>query len=124
MVLRTFQRSGWPRSNERKAKKARRGSNDWRYLAGQIDGHIIGPIVAFHKYIFPDVLPAFRHLDKRAEEVAQEYYETIGSQPAYGNEDFDLATQAEAAQDRSIGWYQMMVSLRQSMLNLMRWGMV
>jgi hypothetical protein len=29
------------------------------YLELQIKGQIIGPVVAFRKYIFPDVLPAF-----------------------------------------------------------------
>src|SRR5690242_8348355 len=93
------------------------------YLAGQIEGYVIGPIIAFRKYVFPDVLPAFGNLEKRAEEVAQEYYDTVGSQPAYGNEDFDMADVAEAAQDRSISWYQMMSSLRQSMLNLLAAGL-
>lgn len=93
------------------------------YLEQQITGYIIGPIVAFRNYIFPNVLPAFGNLDKRAEGVASEYYRRVGSQPAYDDEDIDMASVAEAAQDQSISWYQMMVSLRQSMLNLLAAGL-
>lgn len=93
------------------------------YLEMQISGWIIGPIIAFRKYIFRDVLPAFGNLDKRAEEVAEEYYNWIGSQPAGEDCDIDMADVAEAAHDRSISWYEMMTSLRQSVLNLLAAGL-
>ncbi len=93
------------------------------YLATQVNGWIIGPIVAFRRYVFKDVLAAFGNLDKRAEEVAQEYYGRIGSQPAWNHPDIDMASVAEAAQEKSIGWYQMMTSLRQSLLNLLAAGL-
>lgn len=93
------------------------------YLELQINGWIIGPIIAFRKYIFSDVLTAFGNIDQRAEEVANEYYHRIGAQPAGEYENFDMADVAEAAQQRSQDWYQMMVSLRQSMLNLLAAGL-
>ena len=34
---------------------------------------IIGPIMAFRKYIFTDVIPAFGNLDRRADKVADEF---------------------------------------------------
>jgi hypothetical protein len=93
------------------------------YLEMQINGYIIGPIIAFRKYIFRDVLPAFGNLDKRAEEVANEYFNLIGSQPAGEDCDIDMADVAEAAHSRSLSWYEMMTSLRQSMLNLLAAGL-
>src|SRR5207245_215512 len=93
------------------------------YLEMQINGYIIGPIIAFRKYIFRDVLSAFGNLDKRAEEVADEYYNRIGAQLAGEDCAIDMADVAEAAHDRSLSWYEMMVSLRQSMLNLLATGL-
>lgn len=83
----------------------------------------IGPIIAFRKYIFKDVLPVFGNLDERAEEVANEYYDRIGSQPAGEGYYIDMADVAEIAHERSLNWYQMMASLRQSMLNLLAAGL-
>ena len=93
------------------------------YLEMQIRGYIIGPIIAFREYIFSDVLPAFGDLNERADKVAQEYYDTIGSQPAGEDWDIDMGDVAEDAQDRGLSWYQMMTSLRQSMLNLLTAGL-
>jgi hypothetical protein len=42
----------------------------------------------------------------------------MASQPAGEDCVVDMAVLAEAAHDESLSWYQMMVSLRQSMLNL------
>jgi hypothetical protein len=93
------------------------------YLEMQINGYIIGPIMAFRKYIFTDVIPAFGNLDRRADKVADEYYNEIGSQPAWNDADIDMADVAEAAHQKSLSWYQMMTSLRQSMLNLLAAGL-
>lgn len=93
------------------------------YLALQIRHRVVGPVLSFSECIFRDVLPSFGNLDKRADEVADEYYNRIGSQPAGEYEDVDMASVAEAAHDHSLGWYQMMVSVRQAMLNLVASGL-
>jgi hypothetical protein len=93
------------------------------YLEMQINGYIIGRIMGFRKYIFSDVIPAFGNLDKRADDVANEYYNKIGAQPAWNDCHVDMAGVAEAAHDKSLSWYQMMTSLRQSMLNLLAAGL-
>jgi hypothetical protein len=92
------------------------------YLQLQMENHIARPIIAFREYIFRDVLPAFGNLNARADQIADEYYHRIGSMPAY-DDSFDMADAAEAAQDHSLSWYEMMVSLRQTMLNLMAAGL-
>ena len=90
------------------------------YLASRI-GYIEGPIVAFRKYIFTDVRSAFGNLEERANKVATDYYNDVGSQPAY--RDIDIGDVADAAQDESINWYEMMTALRQTMLNLVAAGL-
>jgi hypothetical protein len=93
------------------------------YLALQIEGRIIGPVLAFSECIFRDVLPPFANLDKRALQLAEEYYNRIGSQPAGEYQEVDMADVAEAAHDHSLAWYQTMVAVRQAMLNLLAAGL-
>jgi hypothetical protein len=93
------------------------------YLAMQIRQRVLGPVLSFSECIFRDVLPPFENLDRRADKIADDYYNRIGSQPAEEDEDVDMASVAEAAQDHSLSWFQMMVSVRQSMLNLLASGL-
>ena len=93
------------------------------YLEIQVRTRVVGPIIAFREYIFRDVLPAFGHLQERADQVAEEYYNLIGSVPAGEDCDIDMASVADAAQDRSLSWYEMMTSLRQTMRNLLAAGL-
>jgi hypothetical protein len=93
------------------------------YLELLLNGYIIGPISAFRKYIFSSVIPAFGNLEKRAGDVAEEHFSEIGSQPVYEGIVFDMADMAEAAQQKSLDWFLMMVSLRQTMLNLLAVGL-
>jgi hypothetical protein len=91
------------------------------YLASQVR-RLSGPIIAFREYAIRDVIPAFGNLDARAEQVANDYYNRIGSQPA-GEYEIDMADVAEDAQQHSYDWWEMMASLRQTMLNLMAAGL-
>jgi hypothetical protein len=91
------------------------------YLASRVR-HLRGPIIAFREYLFQNVLPAFADLNARAEQVAHEYYNRIGAQPA-GEYEIDMADVAEDAQQCSYDWWQMMTSLRQTMLNLTAAGL-
>jgi hypothetical protein len=43
----------------------------------QINGRIVGPIIAFREYIFRDVLPAFGNIDARAG------HQQVGHMPTY-----------------------------------------
>ena len=91
------------------------------YLASRIR-RLSGPIIAFREYFFQDVLPAFADLNARAERVAHDYYNRIGAQPA-GEYEIDMADVAEDAQQQSYDWWEMMTSLRQTMLNLTAAGL-
>ena len=91
------------------------------YLASRVR-RLSGPIIAFREYFFQDVLPAFADLNARAEQVAHDYYNRIGAQPA-GEYEIDMADVAEDAQQQSYDWWEMMTSLRQTMLNLTAAGL-
>jgi hypothetical protein len=93
------------------------------YLELLLNGYIIGPISAFRRYVFNSVIPAFGNLEKRAGDVAEEHFSEIGSQPVHDDIVFDMADVAEAAQQKSLDWFLMMVSLRQTMLNLLAVGL-
>ena len=92
------------------------------YLAHRVR-LLAGPLIAFREYALRDVLPTFGNLDARAEQVADEYFNRIGSQPAGEYEDVNMADVADAAQSQSYSWWEMMTSLRQTMLNLMTAGL-
>src|ERR1039457_504768 len=94
---------------------------DGNYLASRVR-RLSGPIIAFREYFFQDVLPAFADLNARAEQVAHDYYNRIGAQPA-GEYEIDMADVAEDAQQQSYDWWEMMTSLRQTMLNLTAAGL-
>ena len=84
--------------------------------------HLAGPITVFREYVFRDVLPAFNNIDARASEIGNEYYNRIARSPA-GEYEIDLADVAENANQESYDWWEMMTSLRQSMLNLLSAGL-
>jgi hypothetical protein len=93
------------------------------YLAHQVRQRTIRPILAYREYIFRDVLPHFKDLDRRSEQIGNEYYDRAVSQPADEDFDGDLSGFAEDAHDHALGWYEMMRSLRQTMLNLLAAGL-
>jgi hypothetical protein len=83
---------------------------------------MLGPITAFREYIFRDVLPAFGNINERARQVAKDYYDRIRVQPA-GESEIDMASAGDAAQEHALDWFDMMTSLRQSMINLLAAGL-
>jgi hypothetical protein len=93
------------------------------YLASQIRHSRIRPILAFREYIFRDVVPQFGRLNERADQIGNEYFENAVNQPAGEDCDGDLSGFAEDAHDYALSWYEMMRSLRQTMLNLLAAGL-
>jgi hypothetical protein len=77
----------------------------------------------FSESVFRDVLGSFANLDRRAGEVADEYFHRVGTQPVGEYDDVDMADVADDAQEYSISWYRTMTALRQTMLNLMVSGL-
>ena len=51
------------------------------YLALQIRHRSIGPILTFREYILRDIVPHFRNLNERADQIGSEYYERAALSP-------------------------------------------
>ena len=93
------------------------------YLALQIRHPSHWLILTFREYILRDIVPHFRNLNERADQIGSEYYERAVSKPADEDFDGDLSGFAEDAHDHALSWYEMMRSLRQTMLNLLAAGL-
>jgi hypothetical protein len=76
------------------------------------------PVEAYNEDLFREVLKAFDNLQERADEKANEFF---NNHP--GDEYTDPGDVAGWAQDHSYSWWETMVSLRQSMVNLMAAGL-
>jgi hypothetical protein len=83
----------------------------------------LGQSARLKEYIFRDVLPAFGDRNERAKKVGAEHNEKPSSEAAPENWDGDMVAIAGDAHERALDWYQMMISLRQSMLNLLAAGL-
>jgi hypothetical protein len=93
------------------------------YLAHQVRQHAIRPVIAFREYVFRDVIPHFCNLNQRADQIASEYYDLAITGPVDEDCDGDTSQFAEEGHDQALSWYQMMRSLRQTMLNLLAAGL-
>lgn len=79
---------------------------------------ILPPVEAYNGDLFRDVLKAFDHLEERSDEKANDFFNNYT-----GNETTDPGDVAGWAREHSYSWWQTMVSLRQSMINLMAAGL-
>jgi hypothetical protein len=93
------------------------------YLAHQVRQHAIRPVIAFREYVFRDVIPQFCNLNQRADQIGVEFYDRAITQPVDEDCDGDTSQFAEDAHDHALSWYEMMRSLRQTMLNLLAAGL-
>ena len=93
------------------------------YLAHQVRQHTIRPVIAFREYVFRDVIPQFCNLDQRADQIASEYYDLAITRPVDEDCVGDTSQFAEEAHDQALSWYQMMRSLRQTVLSLLAAGL-
>lgn len=75
-------------------------------------------MLAFDEDLFRDVLRTFDNLDERANEKANEFFDNYP-----GNEYTDPSDVADWANDHSLAWWETMVSLRQSTVNLLAAGL-
>jgi hypothetical protein len=67
------------------------------------------------------LLPQFSSVEREAEELAEKEYERLCRLP--GDENVDMGSLAERAQDVGITWYQNMMGTRQSLINLYAVGL-
>lgn len=78
---------------------------------------------AFGQYVMEDVEPIFENLAERANAIATLEFKRIGEQPAGEDCDGDMSVAAESAQDKGQIFYDTMVSIRQTSLNLFAAGL-
>ncbi len=95
------------------------GSN----LALEFRCAFVRPVLDFSNCIFDDILPAFGKLDERAQKMASDYYNRVGSEPVGEYQDLDMADVADEAHGISLRWYETMVTVRQTMRNLLATGL-
>ena len=94
-----------------------------RYLAGRLRHSAIGSLKRFEKGTFEHILKTFDDLDDRAHLIADDEFARYGSEPADEDWAGDMSDVAEAATEVGLEFYEMMTSLRQSLLNLMAAGL-
>jgi hypothetical protein len=88
------------------------------WVARDLRMRVMPPVLAYNEDIFRNILKAFDNLQERADEQANEFYNNYP-----GDEYTDPGDVADWAQDHSYAWWETMVSLRQSMLNLLATGL-
>jgi hypothetical protein len=88
------------------------------YVARDIRMRVMPPLLAFNDGIVRQILGTFDNIDERARQRANNFYNDY---PA--DEYTDPGEVAEWAHDHGLAWYETMVSLRQSMRNLLAAGL-
>lgn len=93
------------------------------YMAHRVHHSAIPYLKAFGQYVMEDVVPVFASLTERANAIAALEFKRFGEQPAGEDCDGDMGVAAEAAQDKGQAFYDTMVAIRQTSLNLFAAGL-
>src|ERR1022692_3860727 len=73
--------------------------------------------------ILRDALSGFTNFEERADAVADQVFKNLGSRPGDPDGDDDMSREAEYAQEQGQAYYEAMVGLRQSIINLLAAGL-
>lgn len=79
--------------------------------------------MAFGRYVMEDAVPVFTNLSDRADAIADLEFKRLGEQPAGEDCDGDMSIAAEAAEEKGQVFYDTMVAIRQTSLNLFAAGL-
>lgn len=93
------------------------------YMIWRVRDGALQRIPAYGECILSDVMPTFSNLEERANKVAEDEFERLGSLPAGEDWDGDMASLAEDAHDKGLIFYTTMTGIRQSFLNLFSAGL-
>ena len=93
------------------------------YMARRTHRSAVPYVRAYGQFVLRDVLPTFSGLSERANEIANTEFNRLGSQPAGEYCDGDMSMEAEAAQEAGQAFFNTMVALRQTTLNLFATGL-
>jgi len=92
-------------------------------MAGRVHHSAIPYVKAFGRYVIEDAVPVFANLSERADAIADLEFKRLGEQPAGEDRDGDMSIAAEAAEDKGQIFYDTMVAIRQTSLNLFAAGL-
>ena len=93
------------------------------YMARRVHSSAIPYIRAYGECVLNDVLPAFSNLSVRAEAIATAEFKRLGKRQTDENCDGDMGEEADAAQEMGQAFYNNMVAIRQTSLNLYATGL-
>ncbi len=88
------------------------------HLAWQFGTFAVPCFRAYRDHIIADVLSGYTNIEERADRVADEAYERLGSRPCGEDFDGDRSDDAEVAAERGELYYAMMSGMRQATINL------
>ena len=92
-------------------------------MASRVNNLVIPYLKAYAQCVLEDIVPAFSNLSKRSDAIADAEFKRLGELPAGENFDGDMSVAAETAQDKGQAYYNTMVAIRQSSLNLFAAGL-
>ena len=87
-----------------------------RFWASQFKRTFVPEVEALIDVLESRLLPTFANIKSEADAKQQEEWDRLGSLPGDGSD--DMADLAEKAFDKGLAHYQMMVSLKQGLLNM------
>ena len=92
-------------------------------MAYRVQTNAISAIKVYEFGVFKHVLPAFSDIARKSDQVANEEFNRIGSEPADEHCSGDMADAAQSAEAKGNQFYELMTSVRQTMLNLVAAGL-
>ncbi len=93
------------------------------YMARRVRYSIIPYVAAYGQWVLKDVVPTFANLSERADAIVTSEFNRHGEQPAGADCDDVMSVLAEAAQDKGQNFYNTMLAIHQSSLNLFSVGL-
>lgn len=93
------------------------------YIASRIRSSAIPYVRAYGEWVVRDVMTAFADLERRAEDEASAEFNRILSKPPGEDWDGDMSVYAETAEEKGQAFYDTMLALRQTTLNLFAVGL-
>jgi hypothetical protein len=94
-----------------------------RYMYHRVHHSAILYLKVFGQYVLKDAVSVFSNLSEKAEEIAKLEFERLGEETVGEDSYGDMSFAAELAQEKSQCFYDTMVSIRQSSLNLFAVGL-
>jgi hypothetical protein len=93
------------------------------YMAHRVYQSTAPYVKAYGQCVLEDIVPAFANLSERANAISDAEFMRLGKQPAGEDCDGDMSGAADVAREKGQAFYDTMVAIRQSSLNLYAAGL-